>query len=426
MKTSLYTALLLITVFLINLSCDTKDDSIIDPDTAPNSIDYEKALLKTFPLSEIDIELKADKITIHQPELKNGTPQEKGKITIELENNDIKKFSLKQVDFNTSDFTISPAVGEKSIIPGETITYTITSTKETSISLEYEVLVIIKDVHPALQKLKLNGLNFLKTNNPDLSQDITSIEVREHTGQSYNGTVMVIVPNETNLSNLIPTLDYDGRSIKFTTEHYGNHADFTDYTEGTKVDFKFPNIVAFRLYNSDETRYREYRILVDFKKIIDFDDENIVLNNGNPINNFETNYDNVIGFTYKGNYPIKSHLSNPAIEVTKTPAEDPVNYYSNYYVRLKENNPDDDNNIINTGERGKLDIVVNFPSPFIGTDNGFGLGGYHVTATFNTMLNSYATPNVSNILGGGIEYLNFMVHDPITINIKATVYVTTN
>ncbi len=421
MKTSLYTTLLLITVFLINLSCDTKDDSIIDPDTAPNSIDYEKALLETFPLSEIDIELKADKITIHQPELKNGTPQEKGKITIELENNDIKKFSLKQVDFNTSDFTISPAVGEKSIIPGETITYTITSTKETSISLEYEVLVIIKDVHPALQKLKLNGLNFLKTNNPDLSQDITSIEVREHTGQSYNGTVMVIVPNETNLSNLIPTLDYDGRSIKFTTEHYGNHADFTDYTEGTKVDFKFPNIVAFRLYNSDETRYREYRILVDFKNIIDFDEESVTINNGNPISGFNT-YDNVIGFTYKGNYPITSDLSNPDIEVIKTPAEDPVNYYTN--VRLREDNPADDNNTINTGERGKLYIQLNFPLSFVG--NSIGFGSYEVAATFNTMLNSYATPNVSNIIGGGIEYLNFMVHDPIKINIKANVYVTTN
>ncbi len=424
MKTNFCSILLLITLCLINIGCDSKDDSVLDPDHDPNgetsnSIDYEKALLLKFPLSEIDTDLKADKVSIQQPKLKNGIPQEKGKITIELENNDIKKFSLKKVDFNVSDFTISPAIGEQSIIPGKTITYKITSKKETDISLEYDVLVIIKDVHPALQKLKLNGFSFLKANNPDLSQDITSIEVREHTGQSYHGTVMVIVPNETNLSNLIPTLDYEGRSIKFTTEHYRNHADFTNYTEDSAVDFKFPNIIAFRLYNSDETRYREYRILVDFKKIIDFGEESVTINNGNPTSGFNT-YDNVIGFTYEGNYPITSDLSNPDIEITKTPAKDPANYYTN--VRLREDNPADNDDTINTGEKGKLYIQLNFPLSFIGNNDGFG--SYEVDATFNTMLNSFATPNVSNNFGG-LENLNFMVYNPIKINIKATVFVTT-
>ncbi|OEK07555.1 hypothetical protein A8C32_17310 [Flavivirga aquatica] len=425
MKTPIFTITLLIVTSLFSSSCDS-DDSPTDPKNNNQNVDFKEALLLSFPLSEIDITLKADGISIEQPTMINGVPQNKGKITIELEYNEISKFSLKQVDFDDSKFNISPNVGEKDIIPGETITYRITSTKDTNISLEYDVLIITKDIAPALQKLNITGLHFLKSDNLNLNEDITSIEVREHTNQSYNGTIMVTVPNGTNFSDLTPKLDFEGSSIHYTSSHYGTHPNFEVYTQGSSIDFKFPNIIAFRVYNSDETNYREYRVLVDVKKLITFDEESVTLNNGNIISHIHT-FDNALGFTYHGNYPINSKLTSSKIEVTKTPETPSKNYYFENSIRLMENNPTDSNNEIQTGERGKLYIELNFPGNFVSNTTS-GISSYIVDVMFNPMLESYATPSVTKTLNnntGALKDLNFLLlYDPIKIELKANVYTT--
>ncbi|GAA3654284.1 hypothetical protein [Flavivirga jejuensis] len=400
------------------MSCSDDDNS--DP---TNNVNFEEALLNGFPLSEIDITLKADSFSIEQPTMLNGIPQEKGKITIELENTDISKFSLKQIDFDASKFNISPAVGEQSIIPGETITYVITSTKDTNVSLQYDVLVIVKDIHPALQKLNIKKLHFLKIDNPSLDQDITSIEVREHTGQPYSGTIMVIVPDGTDFSSLIPTLDHEGSSVKYTTEHYGNYADFKVFDEKSKIDFKFPNIIAFQIYNIDETRYLEYRVLVDVKKLVTFDEEFATINNGSIVA-YDKTYNNVLGFTYHGNYPINNKLSSSEIEVTETPENPSVNYYFTRNISLMEDNPSDNNTQIQTNERGRLYISLNFPFNFSGNDNLFITSAtYGVKVTFSPMLNSYSTPNIEESYNNItiLKYLNFLIYDPIEIEVKANV-----
>jgi hypothetical protein len=401
MKLNFLTIGLSIIVCLFIGSCEKSSDSI----ESDNSVDFSEALLKTFPLSEVDIELIADRISIQQPELINGVPQGEGEIELELENTDIEKFSLKQVDFDTADFSISPAIGAQSIIPGEKITYTITSTKDINVSLRYNVLVTVKDIPPHSQVLKITNLSFLKANNPGLSQDITSFEVREHSNQLYSGTIMVIVPNGTDFSNLIPTLDYEGSTIKYTTEHYGNHADFNDFTEGTSVNFGYPKIVAFQIYNSDKSRYREYRVLVDVKDPITFDKESISLSSL-PLG--LSSYDSVVGFTYNGNYPIKSDLRNSTIGLTTTPNDNTAEYY--LFITLNEDNPSDDDKIINNGERGSLDLKIN-----LGADRHDPAIKYTFDVAFNAMLNSYGTPGIND--HGGLEDLNFMIYDPIKIEI---------
>lgn len=99
---------LLICLCIFNTSCEHNEVYEFI-----HTVDFDDALLETFQLSEVDINLNTDSVQIKQPKLLNGIPQTRGEITIALKNTEINNFSLKQVDFNNSDFTISPTVGEK-------------------------------------------------------------------------------------------------------------------------------------------------------------------------------------------------------------------------------------------------------------------------------------------------------------------------
>lgn len=289
------------------------------------------------------------------------------------------------------------------------ITYTISSTKDDTVFLQYDVLVTVKEEIPSpSQELNITSLSFLKGNNPNLSKDITSFEVRKHSNKSYDGTIMIVVPNETDFSNLIPTLNYEGSTIKYTTKHYGNNADFNDFTKGSSVDFRFPNIVAFQIYNSDKSSYREYRVLVDVKEPITFDEESITL--GWPIKIGLASYKNVVEFTYNGNYPMKSDLRNSTKVLTTTPTTDVGNYYLS--ITLKKENSSSNDKIIHTGDRGKLDLKMN-----LGTDRNDPEVKYAFEVTFNAMLNSSGTPDLTDF--GGLADLNFMIYDPVKIEIIA-------
>lgn len=392
----------LITACLLIGSCEKNDDF-----KSEDSIDFSNALLQEFPLSEVDLSI-IDQVSIQQPELINGIPKGKGKIEIELENSNIAKFSLKQVDFNRSDFSISPAIGEQVIIPGEKITYKITSTKDPNVSLQYDVLVTVKEISSHSEELNITSLSFLKANNPGLTQDITSFEVRKHSNQTYDGTIMIVVPNGTDFSNLIPTLDYEGSTVKYTTSHYGNNADFNDFTKDSFVDFRFPNIVAFQIYNRDKNKYQEYRVLVDVKEPITFDEESITL--GFPMAIGRTSYKKVIGFVYNGNYPLRSDLRNSTKVLTTTPTTDVGNYY--LFITLKKESSSSNDKIINTGDRGELDLKIN-----LGVDRHYPVIKYIFDVTFNTMLSSSGTPNLTDY--GGLVDLNFMIYDPVKIEVVA-------
>ncbi|AUP77387.1 hypothetical protein [Flavivirga eckloniae] len=418
-------ALILITINLFYLSCESSDDN---PNPNPDgetpsgsSVNFEEALFETFTLSEIDEHHNKD-TSIKNPKLTNGIPQEKGKITIELDYTTITKFSLKAVGFKTSDFTISPKVGEQSIVAGEMITYTIRSTKDDSVLLQYDVLVTVKDIviDPADEKISISKISFLKAKNEGFDEDVSTTDIRKRNFGNFNSSVTALaVPDGTDFSKLVATVDFEGSYITYHTDINGDHADFKELKEDTVLNFKYPNRVFFRVYNSDKSKYHEYYVYVDIKNPIVFDESSVTINDGKPVSRTNT-FNNVIGFTNQGNYPIThSRVIAHNIEVTKTPEKDPINYYSHISLR--------GDNDIHTGEKGRLYIQTNFPGNLIwATPSPYnpGITTYTVNVQFRTMFNyeKIITYNPNSAINGS----DFYLYDPVEIEVKASVFALNN
>ncbi len=424
------TVMALVALSLFNLSCDSDDppmdenpDGVETPITS--SVNFENALIRTFLLSEIEAN-HPEKTTVKQPTMLDGVPQNMGKITIKLAPTSVSKFSLKQVDFDTSEFSISPQVGEQNIIAGKPIIYTITPAKDPSVTLQYEVNVIVKPIDPADEKLAMKTFGFLISDNGEsgINSDVFSAEIRDIGGfyQRYDTAVVMSVPDGTNFSNLVPYIEFEGSSIAYTTNVDGDDSDYKEFTAGTSIDFKYPNIVAFKIYNSDKSRFHKVVVYVDIENPIVFDSPSVTLNDGKIVTTGGIdNYDNVIEFTNKGNYPIKtSRLNASEAEVIETPEAQPRLYYSPISLRK-------DKDELHTGEKGRLALTANFPFTLTG-EPGAGSGivakSYVVKVQFKTMLSSDAIKAFST--SNNSSNINFEIYNPAEIEIKANVYVEYN
>jgi len=412
MKNIFLKSVLLLTILFIG--CSKDDDS--SPDNAI-IVDFEEAFFTRFPLSEVDLEGEFE-LTISNPPLLDGMPDGVGIIDLKIPyDTEATTFSLKEVDFDDSQFTISPAVGEVSIVLNETVTYTITSIEDPSLSMQYEVFVSLLPMDPIDEELNLVGFSFLKEDNNGLTEDISSTEIRSHDAtQPHDATVVMIVPNGTDFSDLIPSINYEGSTIKYHTDANGNSTDFEKYEEGTSLDFKFPNIITFRIYNSDESNFMEFKVLVDVQDPIVFDEESVLIKDGDFITRYNT-LSNVVGFTNEGNYPITSEISFTNIEVTETPEETPQNYYN--LVLLEENSGD-----IETGVKGSLFLELNFPGSFSGSFNGTGT--YTVEVEFVPVLEAETSARIRGKQTEGLPDRDdhFEIYNSKTIELKANVFVT--
>ncbi len=404
-KNALFITLLMILNFLYT-SCNSSDDTVADE--LENPVNFEEAQLFDFILSEVDEDL-VESIVIKQPTMVNGVPENKGEIKIELAYTDISKFSLKQVPFNTVDFSISPDIGEQHILPGKNITFTITPSKKTEVTLQYNVLVTVKRFNPENEKLKINAFQFLNAQNPGLDEDISSSEIRKHIfDSSYDGTIVMIVPNGTDFSNLAPKITYEGSSITYKTKA-GSAENFKEFTPGTFLDFKYPNQVIMRIHNRNRSEFATYRVLVDVKTPIVFDDVTAIINDGNTVSGFDA-YDNIIGFTNYGNYPITSDIFVSDMNVTNTPEEVIKNYFISVILKGDD--------IIYTNEKGRLYAQVNFPGNLIGTFTG--ITSYKIDATFSIINRNFSIKKRTNVLNA---MQDFDIYTPIKIELQANVFV---
>ncbi len=420
------TVMALVALSLFNLSCDSDDpptdenpDGVETPITS--SVNFENALIRTFLLSEVEAN-HPEKTTVKQPTMLDGVPQNMGKITIELAHTNISKFSLKQVDFDTSEFSISPQVGEQNIIAGKPIIYTITPAKDPSVTLQYEVNVIVKPIDPADEKLAMKTFGFLISDNGEsgINADVFSAEIRDIGSfyHRYHTAVVMSVPDGTNFSNLVPYMEFEGSSIAYTTNVDGDDSDYKEFTAGTSIDFKYPNIVAFKIYNSDKSKSHKVAVYVDIENPIVFDSPNVTLNDGKVVsyNNF---YDNVIEFTNKGNYPIKTpEIKVSEIEVIETAEATPRVYYSSISLRK-------DKDELLTGEKGRLYIGTNFPGNFTG-EPGSGIGTvikpYVLNAKFKTMLSHDGIKAFTSNNNSSVN-IDFDIYNPVDLEITANVFV---
>ena len=258
-------------------------------------------------------------------------------------------------------------------------------------------------------ELKINAFQFLHTQNLSLSEDVSSVEIKSPSfWNSYHGTIVMIVPRGTDFSNLAPKIANEGSSIMYKYEA-DNDKEFKEFTPGTFLDFKHPNKIIFRIHNSDNTEYVSYRVLVDVKTPIVFDNTTVKIDNGKPVISGHYIYKNVIEFTNYGNYPISSDLFFYDINVTQTPEAVIKNYYINSW--LTSDGP------ITTNQKGRLYVATHFPSTLKGTFTGYT--NYKVNVTFNIINSNFEIKKHFGVSDGK----SYDIYAPAKGEVQASVFV---
>ncbi|MEW7280895.1 hypothetical protein ABW636_20070 [Aquimarina sp. 2201CG1-2-11] len=256
---------------------------------------------------------------------------------------------------------------------------------------------------------KINAFQFLHTKNPSLSEDVSNVEIRSPSlWNSYHGTIVMIVPRGTDFSNLAPKIAYEGSSIMYKNEADSDN-EFKEFTPGTFLDFKHPNKVIFRIHNSDNSEYATYRVLVDVKTPIVFDNTTVKIDNGKAVIFGHYIYENVIEFTNYGNYPIPSDLFFSDVNVTQTPEAVIKNYYINSWLTS--------DGTITTNQKGRLYVTTNFPSTLKGTFTGYT--DYKVDVTFKIVNRNFEINKHFDKADGK----SYDIYTPAKVEVQASVFV---
>ncbi len=262
-----------VSIFLVVglLSGCSSDDDNTTPDQGGTAIDLNEAKLNDFKLSEVTNK----DVKIEQPEIVEGKEKMPGTIVITVpETTDVLNLSLASVNFDESKFEIAPKVGEaQSFEVGTVITYTIKSKVDPEKSIRYLVSVIKESTTPGTDGLKITGFKFEQSKNGALRQDIEAKKIAEY--QNKQGVIYILVPQGTDISKLVPTINFEGESLAYSQRN----AAYREYPEtGLEVDFTsdysitgFEDKNVFLLEISNGTEKRGYQVILDFENAIEFE-----------------------------------------------------------------------------------------------------------------------------------------------------------
>ncbi len=363
------TTLLLVVLFV---GCNSDDDNQNpDPDN-PVIVDLTDANLTDFKFAEV----AHTDIQIQHPEIVDGKEQSSGEIIITVPaTSDILSLSLESVNFDTTKFKISPEVGAvQSFEAGSSVNYTITSLEDPEKSMSY--LVFVKkggdpDPLPG-ERLEITSFKFEQSKNSDLTSDIEAKKIVMYPGGTLHA-IFILVPEGTDLTNLVPTVDFNGEAL----EYKQGDGDLVAYpTADLTVDFTSDyelilqeDINEFQLAVVGKSGKRQnYRVIVDV--------ENPVKLKGST----EISTPNVVegttkSFIYrwenKGNHPVKDGL-------------DAFSYIDNtgglkkniYTSSLRKDTTSSGTFLIMPGEEAFVEIIVNGA-------NEATVGDYDVSIVFS-------------------------------------------
>ncbi|MEP0214144.1 MAG: hypothetical protein ABJD66_13060, partial [Cellulophaga sp.] len=298
------------TVFFILLisSCSSNDDSP-EKQEPSEAISLEKTKLTDFPLAEVAYL----NITIEHPVVENNEEVEEGEIVIFLPHTvSSRTFSLKSTNLNTNNFDVFPSVGTQQLFSEtETVKYTITSKSNLEKSVHYNVKIVIAAA-PQEEKLAIVDFELLANDN----SSYTNIDfVKEAKQQTVDSLLFCLFPASIDFSDLSPAIKYNGSIIEYQVNDEG----YKEYvvSTGERINFKYPNVVDFKISNKDNTKSVVYRIIVDIDRPIVLDKEEITTINIKKGSTY--NGTNLATWTNKGNYPITTMSQNEYTNVV-TPA----------------------------------------------------------------------------------------------------------
>lgn len=221
----------------------------------------ENAKLNNFKLSELEYV----SIDITQPEIKAGAETRFGEIRIIIPYSlsDIG-LSLKEVNFDSNKFYISPEIGQKHFFSETTpVIYTITSKQNPNSSINYKVFVK-KEAAPLPEVLQITGFKFEKSKNPGLAADIDAEKIGTESGLKQ---IFIFVPAGTDFTHLTPTITFNGTYLMTTHPNLEHNI---EYVAGTPVDFKYPKTFPLIVQDASLSSSAQYDVIVDIKNPIKF------------------------------------------------------------------------------------------------------------------------------------------------------------
>ncbi|MFB9052393.1 hypothetical protein ACFFVB_04810 [Formosa undariae] len=195
---------------------------------------------------------------------------------------------------------------------------------------------------------------------------------------SVDSLVVCLFPAPVDYANINPIVEFEGTSISYRI----NNEEFITYSESAvdNIDFSYPNIVDFKISNSDESESKVYRVIVDTDHPVMFNNPEITISDA-PVN---TNYNglNIDTWTNVGNYPIRLTFRTTEYVDVITPKTGINNVFSTTLTT--------ESDIIKPNEEGQVNVFIS---------NATIPGAYSSTALFNLNFN---------------ENLGYIVYDDTT------------
>ena len=220
------------------------------------------------------------------------------------------------------------------------------------------------------EPLALTSFNML-TNNHTFS-------VLEANIQPVDSLVVCLFTSVVDYANITPTMAFEGSNIEYRI----NNETFNPYnaTVGEQIDFSYPNIVDFKISNSDDSESTIYRIIVDTEQPILLHNSEITI----PDSQVNTTYNGleIDTWTNVGNYPIRLTLRTTEYKDISAPEAAAGNIFSTTLTKSTD--------MIYPNEEGQINVF---------TTNGSVAGSYASTALFSLYFN---------------ENLGYIVYDDIT------------
>ncbi|MHA7944474.1 hypothetical protein ACJOV8_015460 [Formosa sp. 3Alg 14/1] len=195
---------------------------------------------------------------------------------------------------------------------------------------------------------------------------------------SVDSLVVCLFPTPVDYASISPLVNFEGTSISYRI----NNESFIEYSESVNnnIDFSYPNVVDFKISNSDDTESKVYRIIVDTEQPILFANSEITI----PDSPVSSNYNGLNIDTWRnvGNYPIRLTYRTTEYVDVETPETGLNNIFSTTLTTASD--------IINPNEEGQVNVF---------TTNATIPGSYASTALFNLNFN---------------ENLGYIVYDDTT------------
>ncbi|UMB60684.1 hypothetical protein MHL31_00380 [Lutibacter sp. A80] len=209
-----------------------------------------------------------------------------------------------------------------------------------------------------VEKLAITSFDMLSKEN--------TFSVIEANIQAVDSLVICLFSSVVEFSKINPIITFEGTSIEYRI----NNGIFNTYTTdiGAFIDFSYPNIVDFKITNSDDSEFKIYRIIVDTEQPILFNNSEISIPDS-PIN---TAYNGLEIDTWKnvGNYPIRLTLRTTEYKDVVIPETAASNIFSTTLTK--------ESDIIYPNEEGEINVF---------TSNTSVTGLYSTTALFNLYFN---------------------------------------